>query len=279
MTRDPRLWPSNGRVAHDRLRGQIEGVTFTAGEVHSVAEPLTDLLNLQGKRERQLPLGETFRVLETEDGLAFGFAERDGYVGFVAAEDLQQEVQPTHRVSARATHLYATADMKSPDQMTLSCGAKLRITAQVGRFGLTAQGLYVPMVHLMPVGYVEPDPVAVAERLLGTPYLWGGNSSFGLDCSGLVQMCLLASGVDCPGDADLQEAALGQPLPPNAALQRGDLVFWKGHVAIATSPTTLIHANAFHMAVALEDVETAIDRIRARGDGPVTSRRRIRPAG
>jgi hypothetical protein len=274
---DTRIWPSNGRVAHDSLRGQIDGVTFTAGQVHSVAEPLSDLLNSQGRRERQLLLGEQFRVLETVDGLAFGLAERDGYVGYLAAEDLRPALKPTHRVSARATHLYDAADLKGADQMTLSFGAHLSISKQDGRFGLTAQGLYVPMVHLVPVDYREPDPVSVAERLLGTPYLWGGNSAFGIDCSGLVQICHLGTGLACPGDADLQEAALGKAIPLDEPVQRGDLFFWKGHVGMAASPTTLIHANAFHMAVALEDLETTLDRIKARGDGPVTSRRRITP--
>ena len=279
MSRDPRLWPSNGKVAHDSLTGQVEGVQFTSGEVFSVAEPVTDLLNAAGRRERQLLLGETFLGLDTEDGLTFGMAERDGYCGYIAAEDLCPMITSTHRVRARATHLYDAPDMKSSEQTTLSCGARMTIVGQAGRFGQTAEGLFVPMVHLVPVTYVEPDPVAVAERLLGTPYLWGGNSAFGVDCSGLVQLCHLAAGISCAGDADLQEKTLGGALTADADVQRGDLFFWKGHVAMAASPTMLIHANAFHMSVALEHLETALDRVVARGDGPVTSRRRIRRDG
>jgi cell wall-associated NlpC family hydrolase len=132
---------------------------------------------------------------------------------------------------------------------------------------------FVPACHLMPVGTREPDYVAVAERFLGVPYLWGGKSSLGLDCSGLVQIALTASGAACPRDSDMQEHALGAAVPLTE-LQRGDLVFWNDHVAIVRDQATLIHANAFHMAVAFEPAREAITRIAAAGS-EVTSVRRV----
>ena len=137
--------------------------------------------------------------------------------------------------------------------------------------GQVTRDLYVPSQHLAPIDHIEPDPAAVADRLIGSPYLWGGNSSFGIDCSGLVQAALLACGTRCPSDSDLQEAAF-----PDATgtYQRGDLLFWKDHVAMVTDATTMIHANAHHMAVAYEPIAAAITRIQAQGDGPVTSHKR-----
>lgn len=276
MSGDPRLTAGNGRVAHLSLRGLVAAETYVAGEVLRVVVPLTDLLAAPGgARQRQVLRGAAFLVLERRHGHAFGQVMRDGYVGWLAEAALAPASDPTHWVSAPATHLYPSPDMKQQELAHLSFGAALAVVGQAEGFARTAEGAFVPRQHLRPVGDWLEDPVAAAERLLGTPYLWGGNSRAGVDCSGLVQLACHACGIDCPGDSDMQQDALGQPLPPATLPQRGDLMFWRGHVALVAAPDLLLHANAHHMAVAHEPLAEARARIAAQGGGPVTALRRL----
>ncbi|KUJ73266.1 NLP/P60 hydrolase [Ruegeria marisrubri] len=240
-----------------------------------ITVPVVDLLRAPGgPRDRQLLFGDTVRVIEEREGMSRLVADKDGYSGWVPADVLGPVTEATHWVSAAATHVYARPDMKSPDRMSLSFGSRIAVQSESDTFVETGQG-FIPKVHVQPEGIVMTDPVSVAELFLGTPYLWGGNSRFGLDCSGLVQAALLACGCPCPGDSGDQEAALGTALPPGSAPRRGDLLFWKGHVAWVADPQTLLHANAWHMAVQFEPLEAAIERIAAQGDGPVTAHKRL----
>lgn len=240
-----------------------------------ISVPIADLRRApDGPRDRQLLMGEAVTVLGITDGWAEVSAERDGYHGYLPENALGTGT-PTHRVRARATHLYAEPDFKTPERLSLSHGARLTVLSSGARFAETPQG-HVPLAHLSPLETVESDPVTVAALFLGTPYLWGGNSSFGIDCSGLIQVGCLACGIPCPGDSGPQEAALGTILPEDAPLKRGDLLFWKGHVAWVADTDTLLHANAHHMAVAYEPITAAIARIKAQGDGPVTARKRLK---
>lgn len=244
-----------------------------------ILAPLVDLCDRPaGRRERQMLLGHQAEVLAQAQVAAEGWsqlrADLDGYVGWVPQAALGPAQPATHVVSAPATHAYARADFKSPDRLSLSLGARLTVIGGEGRFAETDQG-FLPAGHLAPVTDHAADPVAVAESLLGTPYLWGGNSRFGIDCSGLVQIACQRAGIACPGDSGPQEAALGRLLPPGTPWQRGDLLFWKGHVAWVRDAETLLHANAWAMAVALEPIEAALTRIDAQGDGPVTAHKRL----
>jgi hypothetical protein len=291
MTDDARLLAANARVAHVSLRGRVAAAHYTEGERRRVCRPVTALRDdaRPRARQRELVLHEVFVVLEEREGWAFGFAARDGYVGHVRIDDLGPDLwRTTHVVSARQSYLVGEPVLKTGDEITaISFGTRLSVLAthEDGRWGEVAllrppdamdghkraDTMFVPMAHLRPADAPERDPVAVAERFLGTPYLWGGNSGFGIDCSGLIQAALMSCGIDCPGDSDLQQA-LGQEAEGEP--ERGDLLFWKGHVAMAVDAERLIHANAHHMAVAYEGIEAAKRRI-ARGEGPVTAVRRL----
>ncbi len=180
---------------------------------------------------------------------------------------------PTHKVAVPRTLCFPAPDIKRPPLAALPLGARLAIARQDERFAVTAAGWHIPIVHLAPIKAKAPDFVAVAESLLGAPYLWGGKTALGLDCSGLVQVALQAAGLACPRDSDMQELSLGKLTSP-ADLRRGDLVFWKGHVAIARDRETLVHANAHHMMVAIEPFADAVLRIKT-GGGDVTSVKRL----
>lgn len=270
---DRRLTPANARVALDSLRGEVDAPTFVAGEAACVALPLADLCDAPGgARDRQVLFGEALTVIERREGWAFVQAAKDGYCGYLPEAAVGPALVPTHRVVALATHLYGAPRVQAPDLASLSFGSLLAVTGHDGKFAATAHG-FVPATHLRPIADSFTDPAGVAEMFLGTPYLWGGNSRLGIDCSGLVQAALVASGIACPGDSD-QQQTVGTDLPEAAPLQRGDLLFWKGHVAMVTDANRLIHANGHTMSVAYEGIEACIARIQAQEGRPVLARRR-----
>lgn len=273
---DPRRTARTNTIAATHLSPDLIGArTQVEGRPGQISAPVSDLLRSpSGPRDRQLLLGDQVQIYETNEDQHFVQAEKDGYVGYVPSDHVAEAIKPTHWISARASHAYSEPDFKSPDRMALSLGSQLRVLSEQGRFAETEQG-FVPLQHLAPVKQSESDPVSVAERLIGAPYLWGGNSAWGIDCSGLVQIACLACNIPCPGDSDQQEAELGDALPEGTQYQRGDVLFWKGHVAWVSAPDTLLHANVHHMAVAFEPLEDAITRIERQGDGPVTSHKRI----
>jgi cell wall-associated NlpC family hydrolase len=281
---DPRVTPARPDLAAKHLEGKVTAARFVGGRVMEVIAPQAPL---RSEPRPDAPLdtealgGERVTVYDTNaEGWAWGQLAADGYVGWLPSSALAPEGSaPTHKVAALRTFVFPGPSIKLPPIEALPLGARISVARVADRMAVTHAGAYVPAAHLKPIGENEADFVAVAERFLGVPYLWGGKTALGLDCSGLVQIALAACGIPCRRDTDMQEQAIGKPVAANGAhsdLQRGDLVFWKGHVAIARDHATLVHANAFHMTVAIEPVADAIARIRSAGS-EVTSVRRIGP--
>lgn len=278
---DRRLTPARPDLAASHLEGKVAATRFVEGERREVVESLAPVRRAptpDAALETEALGGERVTVYDiTDEGWAWGQLECDGYVGWLPASALAAPGPAmTHRVCALRTLAFPDPSIKLPPLAGLPFGARVAIVRQAGTFAVSAAGGFIPARHLIPLADTETDFVAVAERFLGTPYLWGGKSSLGIDCSGLSQVALTACGVDCPRDSDMQQAALGAPVAPNAAysnLRRGDLVFWKGHMGIVRDAATLLHANAFHMAVALEPIAEAVARIRLTDGDPIAVKR------
>lgn len=278
---DRRLTPFSGRIAHVSLRGKITDVTLTEGISARITAPLTWLYNAPaGNVDRQLIQGNRVTVIDRRDGYAFVMADKDGYCGWITEDSFGPDFIPTHRVSSPATHLYNAPRVQAHPVRPLYLNALVSVIAtDAGSSAIESGGStqwaetpdgYIPARHLCPIDTHACDPVAVAESLRGTPYLWAGNSAAGIDCSGLVQMSLHAAGIPCPGDSDLQQA-LGRDIPNDSPLMRGDLLFWKGHVAFVSAPHTILHANGHSMDVSFEPLEDALTRISL----PLLARRRL----
>jgi cell wall-associated NlpC family hydrolase len=278
---DPRVTPARADLAAKFLEGTVSAPRYVEGRVYEVIAPQAPLRQAprpDAPLDTETLKGERVTIYdENEEGWAWGQLTADNYVGWLPLGALTPPgALPTHKVAALRTFAFPGPSIKLPPVEAFPFGAKLAVTRVEDRMAVTDSGFYVPAIHLQPVAANETDFVALAERFRGAPYLWGGKTVLGLDCSGLVQIALAACGVSCPRDTDMQEQALGTAVGDSrhSQFKRGDLIFWKGHVAIACDAANLLHANAFHMAVAIEPIAEAVASIRAAGS-EVTSVRRL----
>ncbi|MFV3130675.1 C40 family peptidase [Niveispirillum sp. KHB5.9] len=269
---DPRIHPYRDDLAASYLRGRVQAARFIDGvpcQVRSGFVALKEEPSFEARQSTELLLGEGFTVLDEHDGWAWGQNETDGYVGWLRVEALEADLtEATHKVTALRTFLQPEADLKLPFLDVLPMGASVVVTGEQGDWRQVEGGGWLHARHLAPVDAHAADFVAVAERFVGTPYLWGGRTSIGIDCSGLVQVALLAAGAECLRDSDQQAALLGTLISADGTgveYRRGDLVFFPGHVGIMTDATTLLHANAFHMQVVAEPLADVLARAGAKG--------------
>jgi hypothetical protein len=269
---DPRLTPARPDLAAQYLEGRVKAARFVEGEEFEIADGIAPLRSepfSNAMLSTQALKGERAIIYDRNgEGWAWGQLKRDGYVGWLPDRALiKPAAAPTHKVIVTSTFAFPGPSIKLVPADTLVMGATLSVAREDGAFAVTHEGWYLPLRHLGRLDSHEPDFVAVAERFVGTPYLWGGKSSLGTDCSGLVQISLNAAGIECPRDSDMQQGSLGRALvaAESKALRRGDLIFWNGHVAIVRDADTIVHANAHHMATAIENTADAIARIKAAG--------------
>ena len=279
---DARLTPARPDLAAKYLEGKVKAARFVIGEEFEIADalaPLREAPAFDAMLLTQALMGERVMIYDRNDeGWAWGQLNSDGYVGWLPDRALAKPVAtPTHRVTAIRTFAFPGPSIKLEPADTLVMGALVTVTRENGAFAVTRDGWHLPLPHVGTIDRHADDFVGVAEQFAGTPYLWGGKSSLGIDCSGLVQVSLNAAGTGCPRDSDMQQDSLGRALDASESkqLQRGDLLFWKGHVAIARNADTIVHANAHHMATAIENTSDAIARIKATGSEILAIKRLI----
>jgi cell wall-associated NlpC family hydrolase len=279
MSFDPRVTPARPDLAAAHLHGKVQADRFVEGVTFEVFDPVAPV--------RQSPVPDAMLVTEAlkgervsiydEDGEGWGWGQlhADSYVGWLPMNALRAPGrEPTHKVAALRTILFPGRSIKAQPVEGLPLGCRVAVIGEDGQLARLASGGYVPAHHLAPLDAAAPDFVSVAERFMGVPYLWGGKTSLGIDCSGLVQVALTAGGISCPRDSDMQ-CGIGTALASGdpAGLRRGDLVFWKGHVGIMRDAATLLHANAFHMAVTAEPLRDAAGRAGETGSEVIAVRR------
>ena len=266
---DPRLHAYRPDLADEALRGQVEASRFVRGSLKRIVAPVAALYKIPdtlSERQSECLFGEDVKVFEEKNGFCWVQAQQDGYVGYIEQSKIGSiGNHPTHRVNVPRTFQYRDADLRSPMISPLSMGSRISVVSEAEtrgtRYARLDNGSFVVFNHIIPVSTVADDYVTIAESFIHTPYLWGGKSGLGIECSGLVQLALMMTGRMVLRDTDMQQATIGKDIAPEDGLQRGDLVFWKGHVAIMVDSGTLIHANGASMDVRKENLDHAIERI------------------
>ena len=272
---DPRLTPANEIVACSTLKGKINHSNFVEAKNYQVNVPFVDLLGSpDGKRNRQLIYGSKVKFFSAAKGWAFIQNTYDNYVGYVPESTIASETQKTHIVTAPLAHVFMEPNIKSKNIEILPLAA--RVSGEVIENGFLEIELgWISVSQLKRKTELSEDPVEISKLLQNAPYLWGGNTTLGIDCSGLIQISLLLCGIDCPGDSDQQMNTLGQNIDIGSPRKKGDILFWQGHVAWALNESQILHANAYHMATVIEEANEAIERIKKQDNNSVIAHKRL----
>ena len=272
---DPRVTPANETVACSTLKGKIKHANFVEAKNYQVNVPFVDLLGSpDGKRNRQLIYGSKVKYFGAAKGWAFIQNTYDNYVGYVPESTIASETQKTHIVTAPLAHVFMEPNIKSKNIEILPLAARVS-GEMIGNGFLETELGWISVSQLKRKTELSKDPVEVSKLLQNAPYLWGGNTTLGIDCSGLIQISLLLCGIDCPGDSDQQMNTLGQNIDIGSPRKKGDIIFWKGHVAWALNERQILHANAYHMATVIEEANEAIERIKKQDNNSVIAHKRL----
>ena len=275
ITLDPRLHAYRADLANEALLGKVESTKFVRGELRQVNRSITAILQgpaSHSPQTSQVLRGEVGKVFEDRKGYAWIQMQSDSYVGYVESSALSKTIEVlTHWVCVPSTLVYFKPDLKSHPVLFVTMNAQVRVISEDGNFAVLADGSFIFLKHLLPIGTWHKNFVRVAEQFLHTPYYWGGKSFHGIDCSGLVQVALLATGMEAPRDSDMQAKQLGTAVNDFENLGAGDLVFWPGHVGIMQDATQLIHANGHAMTVTSEPLRDVMQR----SDKPISNIKRL----
>ena len=263
---DPREFAFRPTIAASYLQGIVAADQFSDGVVCSVTEsvlPLKNKPNDQAERASEMLFGEKFIVYERQGAWAWGQSQTDGYVGFVKINGLSdQPASPTHEIKELKTFVYQRPDIKSPVIKELSMGSRVSLKEKGENFICLKEGGWIVKKHVVELNIKEASFIAVAKKYIGTPYLWGGRSSNGLDCSALVQLSLSRVGILAPRDTDQQEETVGCFCGKNPeGIEKGDLLYTQGHVAISSGRDLVLHANVHHMRVVEEPLQAFLSRL------------------